>query len=144
MADAIQQLCNFMIDSIIWIDVSDTVAFRTEKNLIWSWDEEYKLTMWKIIMWKSCKSSVKVPATVRMSFIEAEETEFWDVWDKRDMWHFYFRILLGKQLLPHSLTTQKTIFFAIHKREFFHKNIFSLFYIDMVCLSQGSTEGSWP
>lgn len=63
--------------------------------------------------------------------------------DTRDRWHFYFRILLGKQLLI-LWQHRKLGFILIHKREFFHKNILSLFYTHMVCLSQGRTEGSWP
>lgn len=57
------------------IDVSDTgIQNRAKPHMVLR-DGAYKLTMWEIIMWKSCKSEVKAPATVMMSFIEGKDTE---------------------------------------------------------------------
>lgn len=125
------------------IDVSDTVAFKTEQNLICFGETmNINLQCEKLLCGRAanlqCRFLQLFPSLKKRRCRILGYTR-----DTRHRWHFYFRILLGKQLLSHSFTTQKNGF-AIHKREFFHKNIFLLFCIHMVCLSQGRTEGSWP
>lgn len=110
-----------------WL-MSLTLAFKTEQNLIWFWETVHiNLQCEKLLCERAANLKWKLLQLLWCpSLKERTQRILGCTRCTREKWNFYFRILLGKQLLSHSLTTQRTSFCNTQKGVLWQKPLFAV------------------